>query len=72
MSPRRAWEVLMFEFNVHPDTVSIYTVELVAQAWECRARQLIEKGVWPKIYEGPTPEQQSDWFAVEHDPISGD
>lgn len=53
MSPTRAWQLLMFEFNVHPYSIPEAVPELCAMAEELNAQRLVDKGVYPRCYRGP-------------------
>lgn len=60
MSPERAWEILMFEANIHPHSVPNYVPELIADASYWRAKELVKDGVYPEYFDGPEGETVSD------------
>lgn len=59
MSPARAYEILLMEAAMYPDSIPERTGELVAAAWEFRAKKLIDNGTWPKRFTA------ADWAASQ-------
>lgn len=51
MKPLEAWEYLVTEIEIPEDEIPRDVVELLATAWEYKAAELVETGVWPETID---------------------